>query len=942
VLTKGDTVGRYVIVGRIGAGGMGVVYRADDPELGRPVALKLVRVDPRVRRPAWIDSKTPVDDSRERLLREAQAMAKLQHPNVIAVHDVGAHGNEVFVAMELVDGPSLAVWLDERRRGWREVCNVFAQAGRGLAAAHRAGLVHRDFKPDNVLVGRDGRARVADFGLSRALDLPPGGGAASAPAPLPFLAAPDGRLDSLTVTGSIVGTPGYMSPEQLVGRQADERSDQFSFCVALYVALTGSRPFRGTTFDEHSDAVQRGAFEEPPPGRMPRFVRRLLRRGLSPRPVDRFPSMDALLDELGGERRRKRWLAAAAACALALVVAGVVLLRRPAPAELCHGGAQRLDGVWDADRRAAVRAAFVGSGSAVADDALRALTARLDGYAHDWIAMHDDACAAAHVRGEQSSELYDLRMSCLAGRRDELRALVDVLAHADRGVVERAVVAGRGLPALDECADVRRLSEPVPLPRDPAQRAQAEGLRTRAAQVHALLLAGRVRDALALARALAPPAAALGYRPVQSAVLHELGDLQSRTGDAKTAEQTLVAAALAAQAGRDTRLAVLAYLDLGLVIAIEERQPERGLAQLKLAGALIEAMGGDGWLEGRLAGSEGQVLADSGRTAEAIGRLERALALFEKVRGPEDLDAANALNDLGGAYRVAGRYADALAAHRRALQIRETVLGPHHPFVASSLLNLGNVYHSQGQPAAAQPFYERALAIRERALGESPRVAEALVASAENLEALGRGEEALAQLGRALAIQEKTIGADHADTATTLVATGDALLALGRAEPALAAYRRALAIREQALGPEDADVAASCYAIAMALLELGHGAEAEPQLQRALAIDTKVSGADGAQLAFDLTGLGRTYLALGRAPAAIAPLERALALRTATRGDPVDLAATQMALARALWDAGADRARARELARSARAAYASAGSGKEKALAEVEAWLRAR
>jgi tetratricopeptide (TPR) repeat protein len=278
-------VDRYLVIDELGVGGMGAVYRAYDPELARLVALKLLLADGRRAGHGL------------RLRREAQAAARLAHPNVVAIYDVGSAGDELYVAMELVEGVSLHAWLRQRRRNLSELLEVFTQAARGLAAAHDQNLVHRDFKPANVLVGGDGRVRVADFGLARAADLddevdPP---------------APGSLLDhSLTRTGHLVGTPRYMAPEQLRGA-ADSRSDQFAFCVTLYEALAGKRPFAGRDYRELFRNVKAGKVVPlPDDAAAPAWLRALVMRGLSVDPDDRFPTMHALIDELTRDRLADR------------------------------------------------------------------------------------------------------------------------------------------------------------------------------------------------------------------------------------------------------------------------------------------------------------------------------------------------------------------------------------------------------------------------------------------------------------------------------------------------------------------------------------------------------------------------------------------------------------------------------------------------------------
>jgi hypothetical protein len=325
---EAERIGRYVVLDCIGSGAMGIVYTARDPDLGRRVALKLLRTDP---------SEGASAQQRARLLREAQATAKLSHPNVVTIYDVGIVGDEVFLAMELVDGGTLREWCREPR-SWREVVDVMLRAGEGLEAAHAAGLVHRDFKPDNVLVGRDGRVRVTDFGLARAA-MGPGAahGGGEEREPHADLAA------SITRTGAFVGTPAYTAPEQGDRGETDARSDVFAFCVTFYEALHGARPFAGDTLQELSAAIRAGEVRPGPrDAGVPRWLRRIVLRGLQPAPEDRPPSVRAVLDAidagLSGARRRSLGIAAGAVglAAAGALVGGVLLVgaRRHAAASI--------------------------------------------------------------------------------------------------------------------------------------------------------------------------------------------------------------------------------------------------------------------------------------------------------------------------------------------------------------------------------------------------------------------------------------------------------------------------------------------------------------------------------------------------------------------------------------------------------------------------------
>jgi len=303
-------IGRFTVLGLVGRGGLGEVYAAYDPELDRRVALKvLVRADDR--------------SGLARLRREAMAMARLSHPNVARVFDVGSVDSRLFIAMEFIRGQTLRAWLAEHPRAWREVRDVFLAAGQGLAAAHREGIIHRDFKPDNVLIDEDGRARVVDFGLAIPTDE----------------SVRTADQDELVVTGELSeanpgGTPAYMAPEQHLGCPPDARADQFSFCVALFEALYGRRPFLGRTWQTLSPQVLRGGLETLAAARrVPPHLRRVVLRGLSGAPARRYPDMDMLLAELAHEPRPSRTprYVLLGAAALGLTAATVGFSLPPAP-----------------------------------------------------------------------------------------------------------------------------------------------------------------------------------------------------------------------------------------------------------------------------------------------------------------------------------------------------------------------------------------------------------------------------------------------------------------------------------------------------------------------------------------------------------------------------------------------------------------------------------
>jgi hypothetical protein len=444
--SPGTRVGRYVLLERLGAGAMGVVFAAHDPELDRKVAVKVLRGGADEPPPDDADTRdAPAAPTRSigLLMREAQAMARLAHPNVVAVHDVGWFGDRVFLAMEFVDGQTLAQWLAAERRPLREVIAMFVAAGHGLAAAHAAGLVHRDFKPENVLIGKDGRVRVTDFGLAHRAELPL--------EPAAAIEAADPRRTARM----LAGTPFYMAPEQLTRDRVDARTDQFSFCVALYAALTGKHPFPASGRAQGLPAARPG-------DAVPSWLWRALRPGLAVDRELRYPAMAPLLARLARGPRRRAWIAAGAAVAAIAGIAAVAwrgsALDAAGPG--CEGAEHLLAGIWDRARARTVEDAFRATGHAEAATAFASASLLLDQYAGLWTAMRTGACQRA-LSGSQSQAGLRLRVACLDARLAELGLLTERLAAADAKLVEGAVLAVEGLGTLDICTDDRALELPT-------------------------------------------------------------------------------------------------------------------------------------------------------------------------------------------------------------------------------------------------------------------------------------------------------------------------------------------------------------------------------------------------------------------------------------------------------------------------------------------------
>ena len=818
-------VGRYLLLRPLGAGGMGVVYAAYDPDLDRKVALKLLRPD------GHADSEV----GRARLLREAQAMARISHPHVIPVFDVGVWGAQVFLAMELIDGGTLGQWLKQAPRSWREVLDVYLAAGRGLVAAHAVGLVHRDFKPANVLVDGRGRVCVTDFGLARQVGTTPGDEDTTAgPGPGELLGERRMLDAPLTATGAVMGTPNYMSPEQVMGAGPDASTDQFSFCAALYYALYRQRPFdteRMQALRSPSDlnGPQAPSIVEPPrEARVPAWVRQAVMRGLSLRPQDRYPTLSALLDALGQEQRRarkRRALVAAGVGAMGLALGAGALYQR---SQVCAGSDALMAQVWGSSQRQRVEQAFVATGSPLAADMTERVAKALDAYASAWSRQHTEACEATRVSGTQPEALRVERVVCLERRRNDARAVVELLATADRPLVERALTPVNALPALGECADMAALGEQQRLPEEPTKRAEVERLEARLSEVKVLVDGGRLTQAEEKLAPLVPGVQATGYAPLMARLHLQQGWMREQLGASEEAAVSLRQAAFDAEAGRADRLKVLI---LNRLLYVEEGQKHFEQADVwsGLADATLRRMGGDAALEA-------EVRINQGNLASAKGELSRARALLDEAqaRAESVLPAGHPLRARitflqGGLATRMGDKARGVALLTRALAQTQAAVGPLHPDTARRHDALSWALRETGDAAQALTHARATVEIRKTLLGaRTLPVAEGLDEVGMCLLALGRYDEALRVYEEALAMKqqvapgEETLQYSHDGV-------GQALLGLGRAKDAIAPLR--LAVGYASL--PDETLADSGFALAKALWDAGEPGPARQEAEAA-------------------------------------------------------------------------------------------------------------
>jgi serine/threonine-protein kinase len=870
--------GRYTVLNRLGQGGMGEVVAVYDSRLDRRVALKLLRRD-------W-DPGLSQHDLETRMLREAQAMARLSHPNVVAIYDVGTlEDGAIFIAMEMVEGQTLRHWSDQAPHTWRETLDVYLEAGRGLAAAHEAGLVHRDFKPENVLVGKDGRVRVTDFGLARAGTTAPPVASSNTPLPLP-----PGALDSpLTLQGTLLGTPRYMAPELLRAGPADARSDLFAFCVALYEALYRQHPFSGATQAESTAAQLEGRVKPPPahtdvPGWVERTLVQGLRADAAQRPASMQKLVAALEVDLDARRRARR--RKTALVALVTGLAGLTLwsaLLHPEQEPGCASMERRLTGTWDETVKARMKRAFLGTRLPYAQDTFTRTASLLDGYTGTWVRMRTEACEA--LQEPSPGKLDVLKVDCLERRRGQLRELTELFARGpDRDNLSKAVQVVQSLPPLSACADVKALTATVPLPEEPSVRAAVETLRVQVDRLAALRMAGQYREALAPSEELLPRVEQVGYGPLVAQALYEAASLKDQGGDYAGAEALARRAILVAARSKDRVMVAKAWTLLFREVGWRQARYQEAQGLTLAMESAVEVADDD---ETRADSLNDQAIAfqEMGRYEEARGLYERALELRRNVLGPEHPKVISALNNLGVALGALGKYEEARAAYEQALSLRRKTLGPDNPLVANSYSNLGTALGQLGKHEEARDLYEHALAIRKNALGpEHPDVATSRNNLAVALDALGRYEEARKELESALAIREKLLKPEHPDIANTLNNLGNAFRGLGRYEEARRRLERALVLREKVLGADHPDVATTLNDLGQVLRLLKKYPEARSRHVRALAIQEKALEAGHPDIALSLNGLGNVLRDLGKYEEARALHERALALREKALG----------------------------------------------------------
>lgn len=853
-------VGRFLVLRELGSGGMGLVYSAYDEELDRKVAIKLLQSDVRAG-----------TQGRVRLVREAQALARLSHPNVVHVYEVGEFDDQVYIVMEHVAGEDGRSW-GSQRRSWQEVVGVYTAAGRGLAAAHRKGLIHRDFKPANFIVSPDGRTRVLDFGLARERDAPTQDLADTDDEDAELSGPRSGRVltasGRLTKTGAVMGTPAYMPPEVFQGKPADTRSDQFSFCVAFYEAAYGSRPFGKTgAIASMQRTLDGDVLPAPADASVPQWLRRILTRGLRANPDERFESMDALLDEIGSRSRTGRRSLAFFVGGSVMAVAASAWWGTRGTDATCTGSEEQISEIWNAEVATDLGAEFEELGTPLAAQVWSAAGPKLDQYAADWVAMHRDNCEATRVRQEQSERVLDLRMACLVASRRALKARVESFKVPTPGVVNRVHNSIAALPRVSDCADIDQLFQPVELP-PPEEEELVEQVRDAVALGEALNSTGRYEAAASAFEEAEALLEQITYQGIVPEYAYQRADQELAAGDPRKAVELL----------RDGYFTTLeqgnvkgaASLATKLVDATQQAgQTEAAFEWAKHADPLIVASGAESQRR-RLLGYLARVHGGQGNLDEAETYASAALEMAS-----DPMQQVVALGELAEIYRRRGSWTRANETYARVHEIFTLEYGEEHPETIRVLGNIGFVLLKQGRIEEARETLETAADRTVASLGANSAAAATILNNfAAVMEREGRFEEAIGYFQQVYEIRIELLGADNELTAHPINNMGNAYLGLDDFERATKHYSRARDMLTAALGP------------------------------------------DHPHVAYPITGLGDVARKQERWEDAVKYYEEVARIREAAKSAPEAIGDTRLQIARALWHIESKRPNALALAKS--------------------------
>jgi serine/threonine protein kinase/tetratricopeptide (TPR) repeat protein len=979
-------IGHFILLQRLGAGSMGEIYAAYDEQLDRRVALKLVR-----------HGSALTKQSDELLLREAKALAQVSHPNVVQIYETGLHEGRLFIAMEFIRGQTLTNWLHgaeqmPRPLRQREILRRFISAGRGLEAAHTAGVAHRDFKPDNVIVGDDGRVRVVDFGLARVLvestasstaktdraaktdrtaktdrkDAPvvvardfdngetvrfdPASEAIGAAATV-LAGQPESPSSSMSVSsalpevtaataltrpGTVMGTPQFMAPEQMIGGLPDHRSDQFSFCVALYHALYGSFPFQGEYPHGLLDSIEAGVTGLEHGVRLGARLRRALCRGLAVDPSQRFANMGDLLSELESAlRRRWGWIAGAV---LVLLVVAAVCLRPFASGDPCAQAGRGIASSWSLVQQVATQIAFAHSRVPYANTAWQGVKRRLDDYTDRWQRLALTGCRARYVTHEQSELQFGLSMACLQRARQRVTSLVSELGGGATDAIQHAVDAAESLPELRTCNDPALIVfSPEPPPSAIAP--EVEHVRQQLAAALTAERLGRTEQAVVIAREARAASERLNYPPVHAEALTQIARaLDGRqTADARSEAEGLYADALdIAEGERHDQLAVMIWSRL-VQLSVRMDSVQQAHERWRRNAAAVRRTGNSSYEQAKLRHMISEIYYRDGKYAEAEKSGEQAISMI--VGAPERrLELSRYYDTLAKSQVRLGKIKAALDLHERALKIADEALGASHPDVVKRRINYGFALKRDGQLERARVELTSALDRMPQSLQQASMDSGIIHSQLSELsydegkldDAAVHGREAAQIFDRAKAPDRRR--------AEAYSALANVELKRRNFQAALEMYEHALALRRE-LSRTHYQLGVNEGSIAEALLRLGRYGEANHHLTEAERIFSLGSEIDRQTRAWILTVRGELLAGQNRNSEAVAVLEQALPL-CESGPDRSNEAYAASALARTLHRLGRAPERVRQLAEQARALFAKLGAHEASNLDSVEKFIQ--
>ncbi len=876
-----DRLGRFQIVGELGQGGMGTVFEAYDETLDRKVAVKQL----------YGEAAT---EHQQRLLREAQALARLSHPNVVQVHDAGVAAGGLFIAMELVSGQTLRAW-QQQPKDWRTCVDVYTQAGCGLAAAHAAGIVHRDFKPANCIVDARGRVKVLDFGLARGHGDDDGDEQRQAtlgptapddddgvPAPSnPALAV---LARQLTQTGAVMGTPAYMAPEQTRQRPVDARADQFSFCVSLYEAIHGVRPFDGMAgmirmFEGETPSFTPSPSHVAQP-KTPKWLRMMLTQGLAVDPKDRFETMDALLalieDRL--QRRRRGRLGGLVLSAGLVLAWGTSATLGDTP---CEGLRDSAMAAWTPERRESVELALLATTMEFAEPAWASVSRGLDSYSEQWVEARAQACEATHVEHAASEELLELRLGCLDRRALHVHAVVEQLLTADAGVVAHAGQAVRSLPPVEVCADTELLrGEALELPEhlEPA----AKDLRASIADAWAAGAAGRWESGLELGNEAVSEAEALGEDGAQLVAEAKLvrGRLLRSAQRLQEAREDLGAVLERSEEVEDREMTLDALRELATASAAGEDQVSFAAWMPAIRGKLRRLRDRPRF-DADLYALEGLLATTEGDHEEAVGSLTVAVELYRSLGSSAVTELSYGLILMGQAHAELEHDDDAQRALGEAMALAQAEA--LFPMMVMAGDHLAHLHFWNGRYEQAEVVGRRTLELAQHSYGErSAATIAKLLLLADLAEIRGDIPSARDLLQRARASIAPHVPARR--RAQVHHQAGHFERGQGELDAALEAYRLARAAWADVPSPQPLQLANLDVNIGDCLMILGEFDSARQTYQQVLATLELHASSEEPLWVFASLGLGHVLVEQGEVERGIHHLRRAWTL--GQRHDP--------------------------------------------------------